>query len=222
MKQKLLLLTILFFAAILSNNAQISLKRVLNNSKERAENKIENRLENKIDNTVDNALDDDEGKNRKDKKKKDKDSEEESNEMIGSDNGGQENQEDNNNQNTTTENNQKQANASPTVVWNKFDFVPGDKIIFEDSPLASEENGEFPSRWDLIQGQVEIGNINGENVLMFLDGGEIIPYMGNSSEDYLPEVFTIEFDYYTPKDGNRLSFYLKDKKNQSRNGENVQ
>ncbi|MDD4218358.1 MAG: OmpA family protein [Bacteroidales bacterium] len=222
MKQKLLLLTILFFAAILSTNAQISLKRVLNNSKERAENKIENRLENKIDNTVDNALDDVEGKNRKDKKKKDKDSEEESNEMIGSDNGGQENQEDNNNQNTTTENNQKQANASPTVVWNKFDFVPGDKIIFEDSPLASEENGEFPSRWDLIQGQVEIGNINGENVLMFLDGGEIIPYMENSSEDYLPEVFTIEFDYYTPKDGNRLSFYLKDKKNQSRNGENVQ
>ncbi|MDY0141427.1 MAG: hypothetical protein RBR97_06000 [Bacteroidales bacterium] len=70
MKQKLLLLTILFFAAILSTNAQISLKRVLNNSKERAENKIENRLENKIDNTVDNALDDVEGKNRKDKKKK--------------------------------------------------------------------------------------------------------------------------------------------------------
>ncbi|MDY0141429.1 MAG: OmpA family protein [Bacteroidales bacterium] len=41
----------------------------------------------------------------------------------------------------------------------------------------------------------------------------------NSSEDYLPEVFTIEFDYYTPINGNRLSFYLKDKKNQSRNGE---
>ncbi|MDY0141428.1 MAG: hypothetical protein RBR97_06005 [Bacteroidales bacterium] len=97
--------------------------------------------------------------------------------MIGSDNGGQENQEDNNNQNTTTGNNQEQANASPTVVWNKFDFVPGDKIIFEDSPLASEENGEFPSHWDMRSGQVEIGNVNGENVLMFLDGGEIIPYM---------------------------------------------
>ncbi|WP_297086444.1 OmpA family protein [uncultured Draconibacterium sp.] len=99
------------------------------------------------------------------------------------------------------------------VQWSKFDFVPGDEVIFSDGPDIMEENGEFPSRWDLVQGQVEIANVNGENVIMFLDGGEIIPYLENANEDYLPDVFTIEFDYYTPKNGNRLSIYLTDRKN---------
>jgi outer membrane protein OmpA-like peptidoglycan-associated protein len=104
------------------------------------------------------------------------------------------------------------------VQWAKFDFVPGDEVIFEDGPSADEENGEFPSRWDLIAGQVEIANLNGENVMMFLDGGQIIPYLKNSNEDYLPEVFTIEFDFYRPKDGNRVSIYLTDQKNQRGTG----
>lgn len=117
----------------------------------------------------------------------------------------------------TVENDQPEAKSEVeqmNVQWSKFDFVPGDKVIFEDGPDIMEENGEFPSRWDLAQGQVEIANVNGENVIMFLDGGEIIPYLENSSEDYLPDVFTIEFDFYTPKGGNRINFYLTDRKNQ--------
>jgi outer membrane protein OmpA-like peptidoglycan-associated protein len=100
------------------------------------------------------------------------------------------------------------------VQWSKFDFVPGDEVIFEDGPDIMEENGEFPSRWDLETGQVEIAQVNGETVMMFLDGGKIIPYLENSKEDYLPDVFTVEFDFYTPKNGNRFSFYLTDTKNQ--------
>jgi len=38
-----------------------------------------------------------------------------------------------------------------TLKWNKYDFVPGEKIIFEDNH-EGEENGEFPSRWDLAGG----------------------------------------------------------------------
>ncbi|MGQ1908692.1 OmpA family protein [Marinifilum sp. RC60d5] len=109
------------------------------------------------------------------------------------------------------------ATPKMDVQWSKFDFVPGDEVIFEDGPDIMEENGEFPSRWDLISGQVEIASVNGENVLMFLDGGKIIPYLKNSNEDYLPDVFTIEFDYYTPKKGNRLSIYLTDRKNNPKN-----
>lgn len=104
------------------------------------------------------------------------------------------------------------------VEWAKFDFVPGDEVIFEDAPSADEENGEFPSRWDLEAGQVEIANVNGEQVLMFLDGGEIVPYLKNSDKDYLPEVFTIEFDFYRPAGGNRIFIYLTDQKNQRGKG----
>ncbi|MBI9062023.1 MAG: OmpA family protein [Marinilabiliaceae bacterium] len=101
------------------------------------------------------------------------------------------------------------------MAWSKFDFVPGDEVIFEDGPDSMEENGEFPSRWDLVGGQVEIANVNGENVIMFIEGSPmIIPYLKNSSEDYLPDVFTVEFDMYTPKGGNRFQFYLTDRKNQ--------
>ena len=116
---------------------------------------------------------------------------------------------------TFTTGNGEASTPKMDVQWSKFDFVPGDEVIFEDGPDIMEENGEFPSRWDLGQGQVEIAQVNGETVMMFLAGGKIMPYLENSEDDYLPDVFTIEFDYYTPKDGNRLSFYLTDIKHQA-------
>ncbi len=101
------------------------------------------------------------------------------------------------------------------LTWSKYDFVPGDNIIFDDMPSADEENGEFPSRWDLVSGQVEIAEFNGEKVIMFIDGSpEIIPYMKNAKEDYLPDIFTIEFDIYKPGGSNRISLNLYDTKNQ--------
>jgi outer membrane protein OmpA-like peptidoglycan-associated protein len=108
--------------------------------------------------------------------------------------------------------------ATPEVKWDKFDFVPGDQVIFEDAPSSDEENGEFPSRWDLYKGNAEIGEVDGKNVIMFLQGGIIVPYLKNSKEDYLPEIFTVEFDvYFKPGDTYKrywVNFY--DKKNQSR------
>jgi outer membrane protein OmpA-like peptidoglycan-associated protein len=107
--------------------------------------------------------------------------------------------------------------TSPKLNWAKFDFVPGDKVIFTDGPDQSEENGEFPSRWDLRKGTVEIAEVDGEKVIMFRDGTpEIIPYMKNPKKDYLPETFTIEFDYYRPADGGNIYLYLYDRKNQKR------
>jgi len=110
----------------------------------------------------------------------------------------------------------------PKVVWSKYDFVPGQTVIFEDGPSKDEENGEFPSRWDLYKGDAEIGEVNGQNVIMFLKGGTyIVPYLKNSKEDYLPEVFTIEFDVWFSKGhttANRFWVYLGDKKNQGNRG----
>jgi len=112
------------------------------------------------------------------------------------------------------------AQEQPTLDWSKFDFVPGDEIIFEDN-LEGERNGEFPSKWDLVEGVVEIASLDGENVIMFRRGninstGGIVPLMKNSSEDYLPDEFTIEFDAYFDQPGRvyRLLFY--DGKNQAK------
>ena len=113
--------------------------------------------------------------------------------------------------------------TSPTVHWSKYDFVPGDEVIFEDSPSRDEENGEFPSRWDLFKGSAEIGEMNGEPVIMFLNGGGyIVPYIENSNEDYLPEIFTVEFDAWFEKgdDFRRYWVYFHDKKNQRVDGLN--
>ncbi|HOU96753.1 MAG TPA: OmpA family protein [Bacteroidales bacterium] len=40
------------------------------------------------------------------------------------------------------------ANLQTVLSWAKYDFVPGEKIFFEDNQ-ENEQNGEFPSLWDL-------------------------------------------------------------------------
>jgi outer membrane protein OmpA-like peptidoglycan-associated protein len=161
-----------------------------------AEKRAERRVNNKIDKEFDKAEDVIDGK-----KKEDSITETSS-------------QKNKTPQNTS---NDTKTSTEPTVMWSKFDFIPGDEIIFEDAPSSTEENGEFPSRWDLVKGQIEIATINGENVLMFIDGNPMaVPYLKNASEDYLPEIFTIEFDFYKPFNGNRISVYLYDTKNQKK------
>lgn len=104
------------------------------------------------------------------------------------------------------------AEAKPELKWAKYDFVPGDKVIFEDN-LEGEENGEFPSRWDLERGTVEVAEFGGDNVIMFRDGAPtIIPYFKEAKEDYLPDVFTVEFDLYCSS--SNFVLYLYDRKNQ--------
>jgi len=104
------------------------------------------------------------------------------------------------------------VSEAPKLVWAKYDFVPGDKIIFEDN-LVGEENGEFPSRWDLDRGTTENAVFGGENVIMMRGGSpSIIPFLKNSNIDYLPDVFTIEFDLYFPD--NSFTVYFYDRKNQ--------
>ena len=101
----------------------------------------------------------------------------------------------------------------PVLIWSKYDFVPGDKVIFEDN-LVEEENGEFPSRWDLVRGTVENAEFGGENIIMFRGGNpKIIPYLANREQDYLPEVFTVEFDLYV-NNPNSFQVFFFDEKNQ--------
>jgi len=213
MKTKLVILIALLIGAI-SLNAQVDVDvegKVVNQADRRANKHTDNAIDNgfdKIENGVKGLF-----KKKKDKKKKGEDESSEN-----------ESEQAQSNSNDTNENNQENNDAEAAdntpkmdVQWSKFDFVPGDNIIFEDGPSANEENGEFPSRWDLISGNAEIGNVNGDNVIMFLQGGNIVPYLKNSNEDYLPEIFTIEFDvYFKAETPYRYWLYFYDKKNQER------
>lgn len=85
------------------------------------------------------------------------------------------------------------ANMKASSEWNKFDFVPGDECFYYDQ-LVGEQLGEFPSMWDLVEGECEIAKVNGENVIAMYQNCWIKPLM--EVDNYLGETFTIEFDYY--------------------------
>ena len=79
-------------------------------------------------------------------------------------------------------------------VYAKSDFVPGDEIMFEDD-LVGEQMGEFPSKWDLLEGNAEIASVNGKTVINLSDiSTEIMPLM-KDPKNYLTEAFTLEFDF---------------------------
>lgn len=93
----------------------------------------------------------------------------------------------------TTDETVTDAASGSTRTWSKYNFVPGEEIIFEDD-LSREENGEFPSRWDLVTGNAENAVMDGTNVIVIGDRSIITPLL--ESENYLPEVFTVEFDAF--------------------------
>ena len=95
-----------------------------------------------------------------------------------------------NNNNSAGNSNQSQEISA----YRNYDFVPGNKIIFE-SQLADETVGEIPSQFTLTQGQMEVENDNSENVIRIDkgSGADFTPRM--SVPNYLPDQFTVEFDF---------------------------
>ncbi|MDI3259712.1 MAG: OmpA family protein [Sinobacteraceae bacterium] len=104
---------------------------------------------------------------------------------------------DQNNNNNQSANRQQTASAAqpPSVAsYKNYDFVPGDKIIFE-SNLADERTGEIPSQFTLLQGQVDVESVDGENVIHVPKGDGATFTPRTSKQGYMPERFTIEFDF---------------------------
>ena len=210
MRSKLHIIVIGLFIAIAGAHSQISLNKVLKNVKKNAEKQIEQRIERKADKAVDKTLDkaeesiDNTVKNVGKKKDEDKETKD---------------------KNIPAENEQEKQEtpidekASPVLTWAKYDFVPGTEIIFEDNQ-EGEQNGEFPSKWDLVQGNCENASFDGTNVIDHIKcnmngGGGIVPMLKNCTEDYLPEEFTIEFDaYFDENHGDNYTVYFVDYKNQ--------
>lgn len=94
------------------------------------------------------------------------------------------------------------------VEYAKSDFVPGDEIFFEDT-MEGEQMGEFPSRWDLLEGEAETAKIGGKTCISLTadKSTKVEPLMKNQ-KSYLPDVFTLEFDFYRGKTDSSMGYIV--------------
>ena len=141
----------------------------LNRLKERAVNAAENAVSNKVTNKVtretDDAMDDVLDK-KKSKNSDDADYEDE-------------------------EVTEEEENAKTTT---SSDFKRGSVILFQDD-VTAETIGEFPSKWDLLDGNAEVKSHGGVKAIEVTNNGVITPLI-NQPGAYLPEEFTIEYEFY--------------------------
>ncbi len=156
-------------------SAQGWLKKLGDKAKEAAKRKIEQKVEQKTEKAVDDVFEGNVGKGKKGKKNN---ADEGYDDSEGSEAGAQ---------------GGKKQKQSAQMTWNKFDFVSGDEIMFEDNQ-ANEQLGEFPSQWDVLAGSAEIVSIGGAKCFELQNRGELIPLM--KEKNYLPEKFTIELDFF--------------------------
>lgn len=90
----------------------------------------------------------------------------------------------------------KPAAATTSIkAYQNYDFVPGDKIIFEDN-FTDDMDGEFPAHWELSAGQAIINKVNGEKAFYLTDGNYAVVKPRMKTEKYFTDPFTVEFDYY--------------------------
>ncbi|MCX6826451.1 MAG: OmpA family protein [candidate division Zixibacteria bacterium] len=82
--------------------------------------------------------------------------------------------------------------AENMKLFTKYDFIPGDKVIFYDD-FSGEEVGEFPSKWSLDEGVFEIAAKGERKWVMCTDQGSIRPKIKTT----LPSRFTVELDIYS-------------------------
>jgi hypothetical protein len=145
--------------------------------------KIERKAEKEVDKTIDKGIDETVDAIKNGGKEEEKETAEKDKNAENSDN-----------KTDASQPSSEKETREELKLWSKYDFVAGDKIIFEDD-LAGEESGEFPSRWDLTSGGAEVASLGGDNVIHLTHNNSIIlPLM--DKKDFLPEVFTIEFDVY--------------------------
>ena len=189
------------------------LKKAGESAKRATERNVEKKIDKAVDKTFDSAEDAVTGKGNDSKsEKKTNAGVQEDVEVIGND-GAEGHQ----------EQPLKQTKQSLEATYAKSDFVPGDEIIFDDD-LSHEQLGEFPSKWDLLDGNAEVAQLGGAKAIYFTEGGTtIIPLMENP-QNYLPDVYTIEMDVYISDSKTsysgvddrtysryRITFYDKDK-----------
>ena len=168
MTKKLILMLIVALACTLNADAQGWLGRVRDRATEAAKRTVEYNVERKTVDAVDDAMNPDRNRdNNRSKESNDADYEDEEVE---------------------------EGPQDTEAVYQQTDFVPGNVVFFEDN-LQGEQMGEFPSKWDLIDGSTDVASMKGKKCIHFEPGTRIEPLMTNQTS-YLPDFFTLECDFW--------------------------
>ena len=85
------------------------------------------------------------------------------------------------------------AAAEDMTLYTKYDFIPGDKVIFYDD-MKGDEEGEFPHRWNLENGVFEVVRLGQEYWIMCTDKGSVRPKVQDAP---LPPKYTVEIETYS-------------------------
>ena len=160
-------------------DAQKLLKRLGNSVKEAATNTVERRVEQKAEEATESALDKAEDKITGSSNSKSKE------EDIKNETPNEEKDVSVNTESTAEETQQKLSSTS------KYDFVPGDKIIYYDD-FSQDAIGDFPALWT-SNGSGEVKTVNIAPGNWFHMNGEDAVYC-YTKELELPDNFIVEFD----------------------------
>jgi OOP family OmpA-OmpF porin len=88
-----------------------------------------------------------------------------------------------------------------------YDFVPGEKVLFEDN-FTTDQDGEFPSHWELVNGQGVVNKIGDKIAFVMTDGnyGRVYPNIKNKK--YLGTQWTLEFDTWRKQEAYQIIVFL--------------
>ena len=184
--KKLVLMFVAMVAFAVTADAQGFLKRLKDRAVNAAENAVSNKVDSKVNEETNKAMDDVLDGKKSDKKSK------------------------KSNDNDADDEPSAKQKKSAKGEENKSDFVPGNVVIFEDN-LQGEQLGEFPSKWDLIENNAEVAKMNGKMAIKFEHGSdtEITPLIKDGNKKYLPEFYTLEFDFFaTGKEDTNTAYRL--------------
>jgi OmpA-OmpF porin, OOP family len=178
--KKIIFLQVVFFAILLTIfslqpcNAQIW-KKISQKVKETASNHVVNDAGNATDKSIDKA----------------------EHPNVSNGNNNSKNQgNSNNNSGSSGSSSSGNDNAAPTITsYQNYDFVPGDTILFADD-FTEDQDGEFPSHWNLNTGQAVVNRANNHPAFFLIEGNYCRVYPLMKTTSYLTDPFTIEFDYY--------------------------
>ncbi len=101
-----------------------------------------------------------------------------------------------------------QDTTATLKAYQNYDFVAGNKIIFEDN-FSTDPDGEFPIHWSLENGQAVVNKFQNAPTLLLTDGNyaSVSPLI--KGKNYLPNEFTVEFDVFQAGEAYQLHVWFK-------------